>query len=140
MFKEEVRVNVTEDGTYVLPRSYALGDPSLGEQPFLGGGWSHVRCGVIYCADAHGNFCCRQSLGAVCCGPGAELRDATETFLRQGPCSQPRCLLFAYPLSLWNNVLVLREYGNELLPASCLFKEFGMTVRDVDPVPYSAVE
>ena len=28
------------------------------------------RCGVIYCADARGNFCCAKRASAVCCGPG----------------------------------------------------------------------
>ncbi|CAJ1451590.1 unnamed protein product [Effrenium voratum] len=41
---------------------------------FLEDGEARFRCGVIYCADAHGNFCCRQSLGAVCCGPGARCK------------------------------------------------------------------
>ena len=33
--------------------------------------WStRCRCGVIYCANARGNFCCAKRASAVCCGPG----------------------------------------------------------------------
>mmetsp|Transcript_57735 Transcript_57735/g.135284 ORF Transcript_57735/g.135284 Transcript_57735/m.135284 type:complete len:120 (+) Transcript_57735:89-448(+) len=38
---------------------------------FLEEGEGRFRCGVIYCASAAGNKCCREALSAVCCGPGA---------------------------------------------------------------------
>ena len=31
---------------------------------------TRCRCGVIYCANARGNFCCAKRASAVCCGPG----------------------------------------------------------------------
>eukprot|EP00434_Breviolum_minutum_P010122 symbB.v1.2.008931.t1/scaffold563.1/size187063/8 len=39
-------------------------------------GEGRFRCGVIYCADARGNFCCAKRSSAVCCGPGARCRDS----------------------------------------------------------------
>ncbi|CAE7347362.1 unnamed protein product, partial [Symbiodinium necroappetens] len=36
---------------------------------FLEEGEGRFQCGVIYCASAAGNKCCREALSAVCCGP-----------------------------------------------------------------------
>lgn len=38
---------------------------------FTEGGEGRFRCGVIYCADAAGNKCCRATGSSICCGPGA---------------------------------------------------------------------
>lgn len=39
-------------------------------------GEGRFRCGVIYCANARGNFCCAKRASAVCCGPGARCHDS----------------------------------------------------------------
>ena len=46
-------------------------DMSTPGTAFLEEAEGRFRCGVIYCADARGNFCCSQSRSSVCCGPGA---------------------------------------------------------------------